>query len=624
MRLTRVVITGYRSIKQSTTLHVEPDVTVILGPNDHGKTNCLSALLHLNQDRPFDADTDLNWDSAEGATGLPAVEAYFALTPKEVEQILASENPQIEAHNKKLEDELASWRQLSETSDPAGLPPEPKGEPYELLTPAHFAKEVVVRRVGVKGELEFEYPVQLYEENEKLVKSWIPRFELFVPTPKLSDSVTSAELAEGQNEFMRGIFYYAGLDPDDCASLFDQTDRTMRALERASETLDTTLRESWSQGRSLRFKLRHDSKHQRIELLIDDPAVNSRFVRASRRSSGFTHYFALKTMLHARQRDHAANAYFLMFDEPGTYLHPSGQYDLLQVLETLALENQLAYVTHSLFMINKTFPIRHRLLMKGDIGTTINGKPYTGRWSGVLSSLGMTVTGTILFSNHVVLTEGDSDPIYLYAMLQKGVAAGKCHIDLNSLAFMPTGESKHAEVMLRLLLETSPRPKIGLLTDGDQGGKDRLVYVQALTKNEEIPDKQLTKDTSVEDHIPNLREVFVPAVADYTAKLMTLQGANKPDEQEFRAKFLANFDESFEKNRVTTKVLEWAFKAAKELGGLTQPPSKVGIAREYALGLTALPNEQFRWEDRQKALVEWLMKRVGVPEIRPLSKAILQ
>lgn len=75
-------------------------------------------------------------------------------------------------------------------------------------------------------------------------------------------------------------------------------------------------------------------------------------------------------------------------------------------------------------MINKTFPARHRLLMKSRDGTTLDGKPYVGRWQAVLGALGMTLTGTILFSNFVVLTEGDSDPIYLYAMLQRGLLRG--------------------------------------------------------------------------------------------------------------------------------------------------------------------------------------------------------
>jgi predicted ATP-dependent endonuclease of OLD family len=107
----------------------------------------------------------------------------------------------------------------------------------------------------------------------------------------------------------------------------------------------------------------------------------------------------------------------------------------------------------------------------------------------------MTLTGTILFSNYVILTEGDSDPIYLYAMLQKGVLAGKCRIDLNAVAFISTVESKHADVLLRLLMETVPKPTIGVITDGDRGGKERLVYLNAMIKDQSIAVRALTSDT---------------------------------------------------------------------------------------------------------------------------------
>jgi predicted ATP-dependent endonuclease of OLD family len=623
MQLKQVKITGYRSIRNETTLFVEPNVTVILGPNDHGKTNCLNALLHLNDDCPFAEEGDLNWDSADNPEELPSVVAHFTLSQAEIAQILAEENEQNRIHNDEVEKKRAEQAESDGSADPAASRPDP-GTTYELLKHEDLIDGIRFRRTGLKGKLDLDIPVSLFESTEKLLFRLVPRFELINPVAKLSDSVTAQELAPDKNEFMRGIFYYAGLDPDDCDALFEQNDRTMRQLTQASKTLDRTLRETWSQGRGLEFKLQHDSKHQRIELLIEDPSVTSRFVRASRRSSGFTHYFALKTILYARQMDNQANSYFLLFDEPGIYLHPSGQYDLLQVLETLALESQLAYVTHSLFMINKTFPTRHRLLMKGDGGTTLDGKPYVGRWQAVLNSLGMAVTGTILFANYAILTEGDSDPIYLYAMLQKGVLTEKCRIDLNSLAFISTGESKHADVLLRLLYETVPRPTIGVITDGDQGGKERLVYLNALIKDQDVAERSLTKDTSIEDHMPNLREVYVPAVADFVGKLIPLKGGNKPDEADLREKFLDHFDKTYEKGKVTTKVSEWAAKAAADIGGLTSKPSKVGIAREYAMRLLAFPDGQLRWDDRAKAMVEWLIKKVGVPELSVVAKTVLQ
>jgi len=50
MKLTEVEIEGFRSIKKNAVLRVEPNVTVVLGPNDHGKSNLIAALKFLNAD----------------------------------------------------------------------------------------------------------------------------------------------------------------------------------------------------------------------------------------------------------------------------------------------------------------------------------------------------------------------------------------------------------------------------------------------------------------------------------------------------------------------------------------------------------------------------------------------
>jgi len=56
LKLRRVLIEGYRSIADSLQLFLDPGVTVVLGANDHGKTNLLFALSHLNPATSFDEE----------------------------------------------------------------------------------------------------------------------------------------------------------------------------------------------------------------------------------------------------------------------------------------------------------------------------------------------------------------------------------------------------------------------------------------------------------------------------------------------------------------------------------------------------------------------------------------
>ena len=264
-----------------------------------------------------------------------------------------------------------------------------------------------------------------------LVSEGLPRVEIIELPNKVDDSVTNEQISTTAHEFMRGIFYYAGLDPDAASDLFAQNDETSMELHKASAVLNAALRRDWSQGEELDFSLGHDSKAASIEFRIQDPTVRSRFVRASRRSSGFTHYFTIKTILYARQNDNPAHSYIFLFDEPGIHLHPRGQLDLLRVLDAVGRHNQVAYTTHSLFMLNKTFPTRHRMLVKDSSGgTKLDSKPWVGRWGPAIEVLGLSITGTILFAQYVLLVEGDSDPIFMEAMFQKLVEMGEANVDL--------------------------------------------------------------------------------------------------------------------------------------------------------------------------------------------------
>ncbi len=76
MHLREVQIEGFRSIRAKETVTIDPAVTVLIGANDHGKTNILLALASLNDDRPF-TEADRHWDRAE--PGLPVVEWRFRL-----------------------------------------------------------------------------------------------------------------------------------------------------------------------------------------------------------------------------------------------------------------------------------------------------------------------------------------------------------------------------------------------------------------------------------------------------------------------------------------------------------------------------------------------------------------
>src|ERR1700722_12605281 len=82
MRLTKLKIKGFKSVKGEEILATDDRITILIGANDHGKSNLLAAILCLNDDQRLSPD-DLNWDltapdSLEIAWHFKADEATLA------------------------------------------------------------------------------------------------------------------------------------------------------------------------------------------------------------------------------------------------------------------------------------------------------------------------------------------------------------------------------------------------------------------------------------------------------------------------------------------------------------------------------------------------------------------
>ncbi len=483
-----------------------------------------------------------------------------------------------------------------------------------LLTKERVAPETIsVSRVGLKGKLE-HVPCEEVEDAalENLLARRLPRVEVVEPTEKLPDDVSAAQLEQGPSSFMRGIFLYAGIEQSEWDWIFNQDARSQMRLEKASKQLNETLRASWSQGKQLTFRLAHDSKRSKITLGIEDPSVSSTFTKPSQRSSGFAHFFALKTILHALQNEAPASSYIWLFDEPGIHLHPDGQRDLIQVMETLSETNQVLYTTHSIFLANQNFPARHRLLTRTESGTKLDAKPFLSRWRTALDALGLSLAGTVLFAPHVLLVEGDSDAIYVTAMLRRLIASNLLDLDLNRFAAIPTGDASNTGALVRILADdgapTALRPQLGVLVDGDKGGKDRLKSVKKLLEKQKIPSKELTLKTTTEDHLPAAKRLYFAAVVAYLREVASLTTAQ---EDELTTSFATRFGDS----DATTGLADWTRTKAREIAGLEEKPSSVGIARAYASLLDDLPVDQLAAKDlmRAKKLAEWITTEIKVP-----------
>jgi hypothetical protein len=240
VRLVEVEAEGYRSIEARLRLVLDPAVTVLLGANDHGKTNLLEAIQHLNSDFPFQPE-DLNWNHREESAALPRIAFTFELSADDRGYLLGQEN------DLRIAEAAGAAASLAEGEPAAPAVAQP------LMVLEDVPQRVVFERSGVSGSLIRRTDALARPEQAVTIAGWLPRAELIRPAEHIPDAVTSTELDAESHDFMRGIFYYAGLDPREWPGLFDQNDATQMRLHRASAMLNATLRASWTQAASLRF-----------------------------------------------------------------------------------------------------------------------------------------------------------------------------------------------------------------------------------------------------------------------------------------------------------------------------------------------------------------------------------
>lgn len=664
MLLSQIEVTDFLSVRGTIKIDFDRKVTILLGSNDHGKSNVLEAVKHLNDATPITQE-ETNWD----AEGAPRIGFTFTLSPaerKEWKEIIEQVIERRAAILREREDAAAMEDTVPATTAKDGpseaaagttvvarakptptvtvRPSESEDEdetdeeelddaavilPQSALDPAPAT--LVLARDGVGEELKFagiEAP-KLPEEMRKFIVERKPRVELFKAfAGNLQDSANSSSINKDEYEFLQGVFFYAGIDPRTSEPLFSQSDKTIRALDRASTELDRNLRKLWGQGTELHFELRHWGTS--IEFLADDPAIKTRKARMSKRSAGVTQFFRVSMVLYARRKKNPANSYIYLFDEPGVLLHPQGQRDLLQVFEQLADENQIVYATHSLFLLNQNFPERHRLIFKDGDGTKVDQKPYRQNWKLATDALGVYLTSNVLFSNRVLLVEGDSDPIYVYELFRQLNRTGDTDVDLNSLGIMSFSDHQNLRFLLQVFKREEQDTSVLVITDGDTTGKGMLQRVSALCKRLGVPMHRLPEGRSIED-LCLVEDAFLKAVERALRVACEAEGKNVP------ADLAEKVRKSWEAHRASAEKVDkrqkpekgdaedekrtagrWLNDVSKEL--IEDEASKVVVARTYAeicrSAATAVMSKE-RLKDA-KALCQEIADKLKLPPVKAM------
>lgn len=449
MKLVWTQIKNFRSIKDSGKIFFNPNLTILAGKNESGKSNILKALECFSLDK-FNIDTDfpidyikeeypevivhyqleedamnhlcdtlkINKENAYKISGVTVTRTSEYLESIEVDifkdtlqYVVDSVNDAIEKINR----ELKKNNKLNINSKSSYLLSDliEKIDSY-LLTVRETLNEEQTNKINstikeLNLHLEILNEFSNYISGEEF-KETIPNFIYFSSFEDIiPDSISSDE---DITPIVTRFFKVVNQNPK---LLFDESHPQKRRLlsDRISAGISGNFMDYYSQD-SVSLRINLDGDELNFFVYGTDP---QKPFQPRQRSQGFQWFLSFYLTLQAEMKIGSV----LLIDEPGLYLHASAQEDLLGMLNNLSDKSPIVISTHSHWLMDPNRLERIRLVLKVNDQTQVENKIHKGAdaytMKPILSAIGLGFNNDISsFGKRIILVEGYSDYYYLEAM----------------------------------------------------------------------------------------------------------------------------------------------------------------------------------------------------------------
>lgn len=435
MILTKAAVGPYRSINTSQSVAIDPDVTVLVGMNEAGKTVFLKALHKSNDAMDQEAFNPTDDYPRRHLTAYlrkhedepeTVVELTFKPSKSELESInrvlhtsLGEDFTFTVSHN------YANARSIGLSVDEApviaglaktaGL----SSDAIKVISSsasiraAHTSlSQIDLTEVdtqfaeGLKKRIDASpwktHPVSAYDVWRRL-SPLVPKFlyfsdydllpgkinlaDLKIRLATVKNDPTKKALIEPKHLSILALLRIAGVELDD----FDgkTTYEEMRAkVEGVSINLTDKVLEFWKQNEDLEVEvdIRPDSTDvtpfdngPNLYLRIKNRRHRGVTTPFDQRSRGFIWFFSFLVWFDSVQAQltssgvKASSDLILLLDEPGLALHALAQEDFLNYIDNLSASHQVIYTTHSPFMVRSSRLKQVRIVEdKQDVGTIVS------------------------------------------------------------------------------------------------------------------------------------------------------------------------------------------------------------------------------------------------------------
>ena len=376
MRLERLRIKNYKAIEDSEWLSID-DLSILIGKNDAGKSTLLESIKILLLESEKIDSAHFHMNSAEECT----ICGEFVDIPSELSQNLKED---IDVSDDTLRIEKRFKNRGSKS---------PKREIYLGENREKLLKGAVIRN----GERLNKAP------SRRFIWEFLPE-PLYVPAERDVSEQTSFKSNTFISRLLNPILKQSEDIDDKISDLESSLSEEMEELsddltERLSSHMDTISRVS-VETTSIDV-----SKSLSPNISISDTAIEQS-IPISERGSGVGSLFILSLVEEYKDK-HIGEGYFLLFEEPGVWLHPGAQRRMLSAIKSISQEGgQIALSTHSPIFIDRRGSANMFIVKRQD-GVS-NMRFLSSDYFSIIDEIGAR-SSDVLQSDFVIYTEGIND-----------------------------------------------------------------------------------------------------------------------------------------------------------------------------------------------------------------------
>lgn len=391
MQLSSFSVEKYRSINSAKKIALGAN-TILVGPNNEGKSNLLRALV-----------TAMRILTRERYTGRTAYRRTAGVQYRQdiynwdidFPVKLQQNNPQ--GHSiMTLEFELTP-EELQEFRDTIGS--RLSGALPIRVSIGPDRAEVNVAKQGKGSQT-------LSKKSDQIAKFVTDRIDFqhieAVRTAQSANEVVSDMVARELSQLER--------DPEYVATLQRLDELQRPILDSLSETIKTTLSQFLKPIKDVRVDVpsiaRYRAMRRSCEIIVDDGTPT----RLDYKGDGVQSLAALGLIRHATERGAVGKNIVIAIEEPESHLHPNAIHELKRVIDSLSSRHQIILTTHNPLFVDRR-NITNNVLVRNN-----RAKP-AARVEQVRDALGVRASDNLRHAELVLLVEGEEDRRALQAIL---------------------------------------------------------------------------------------------------------------------------------------------------------------------------------------------------------------